>query len=266
MSFSTTDYADRRRFCPKAKDVQHVNARRRMCDRPFFIGDWKDAVFINYEVDAGWLQSVVPFPLDLREGRAYVSLVAFTMSDFWHAWLGRWTRWLLWPFAVQRFLNVRTYVKVGDEAGIFFLTEFVSSPFSLPLGYLAYGLPYHLAKVVYWQSPGDGVFHGLVASPFGDENLAYQAELVEAENYRQSEPGSLKEFLLERYVAFTSFGNSSRKFRIRHKVWLAVDLDLEMIDDSLMTRRFPFLDRGRIASAYHTPGVFDVWMGKPERV
>ena len=266
MSFSITDYADRRRFCPKAKGVEHVNARRRMCDRPLFIGDWKDAVFINYEVDAGWLQSVVPFPLDLREGRAYVSLVAFTMSDFWHAKQGRWTRWLLWPFAVQRFLNVRTYVKVGDEDGIFFLTEFVSSPFSLPLGYLAYGLPYHLAKIEYRQSSEDEVFSGLVTSPFDSASLAYQAERVEAESYRQSEPGSLKEFLLERYVAFTSFGNSRRKFRIRHKAWLAVDLDLEVIDDSLMTRRFPFLEGANTVSAYHTPGVFDVWMGKPKRV
>ena len=37
------------------------------------------ALFIHFEVDAERLQRDVPFPLDLRDGKAYVSLVAFTM-------------------------------------------------------------------------------------------------------------------------------------------------------------------------------------------
>src|SRR5262245_45936984 len=54
-------------------------ARRRLLSRraePLFFADWDRALFIHYEVDAAALQRAVPFALDLREGRAYVSLVA----------------------------------------------------------------------------------------------------------------------------------------------------------------------------------------------
>ena len=53
----------------------------------------------------------VPFPLDLHEGRAFVSLVAFTMRDLAPRRGGRWTSWLLRPIATHEFLNVRTYVR-----------------------------------------------------------------------------------------------------------------------------------------------------------
>ena len=58
-------------------------ARRRLPSlpgEPLFYSDWLRAVFIHYEVDAKRLQPFVPFPLDLRFGRAYVSTVAFTMQ------------------------------------------------------------------------------------------------------------------------------------------------------------------------------------------
>ncbi len=48
---------------------------------PLFLGDWVTAVFIHYAVDAGVLQQEVPFELDLFEGRAFVSLVAFSMRE-----------------------------------------------------------------------------------------------------------------------------------------------------------------------------------------
>ena len=58
-------------------------ARRRLLSRraePLFFADWNRAVFVHYEVDPRALQRDVPFPLDLCKGRAYVSLVAFTMQ------------------------------------------------------------------------------------------------------------------------------------------------------------------------------------------
>ncbi len=48
---------------------------------PLFLAGWERVLFIHFEVDAAVLQRDVPFPLDLRDGKAYVSLVAFTMRD-----------------------------------------------------------------------------------------------------------------------------------------------------------------------------------------
>ena len=72
---------------PTAVALTHVPsaaARQRMLasrGEPLFIAGWRRALMIHFEVEPEALQRAVPFPLDLRNGRAYVSLVAFTMCD-----------------------------------------------------------------------------------------------------------------------------------------------------------------------------------------
>src|SRR5256885_11671180 len=77
---------------------------------PLFLADWDRVLMIHYEVDPSELQRVVPFDLDLRDGRAYVSAVAFTMTGMRPRFGGRWLAWLTKPIATHDFLNVRTYV------------------------------------------------------------------------------------------------------------------------------------------------------------
>ena len=58
---------------------------------PLFLGDWVRALFIHYEVEPEILQREVPFELDLWNGRAFASLVAFTMQRLrlgFGGWLG----------------------------------------------------------------------------------------------------------------------------------------------------------------------------------
>jgi hypothetical protein len=63
----------------------HVAARRRMVEHEqggWFRSDWLNAAFVHLEVDAEALQRITPFEIDRFQGRAYVSLVAFTMRRF----------------------------------------------------------------------------------------------------------------------------------------------------------------------------------------
>src|SRR5689334_8162859 len=85
--------------------------------RPLFFGDWTRALFIHYEVNAAELQQEVPFELDLWNGRAFVSLVAFTMERLRPRFWGKFGAWLFHPIATTRYLNVRTYVRRGNEIG-----------------------------------------------------------------------------------------------------------------------------------------------------
>ena len=58
-------------------------ARRRMLasrGEPLVIAGWRRALMIHFEVEPEALQRAVPFPLDLRNGRAHVSLVASTVA------------------------------------------------------------------------------------------------------------------------------------------------------------------------------------------
>ncbi len=47
---------------------------------PLFLARWDRTVFIHYEAEPASLQRCVPFALDLHRGRAFVSIVAFTMQ------------------------------------------------------------------------------------------------------------------------------------------------------------------------------------------
>src|SRR3569833_3455611 len=89
-------------------------ARQRLLSikgEPLLLADWLRPVFIHYEVPTALLQRDVPFELDLRHGKAYVSLVAFTMRRM-RPFRGRvLTAWLLKPIANNDFLHVRTYVR-----------------------------------------------------------------------------------------------------------------------------------------------------------
>src|SRR6185436_17826029 len=130
---------------------------------PLFFADWQRPVFLHYEVDASALQREVPFPLDLREGRAYVSLVAFTMHRMRLRFGGRLGEWLCKPVATHTFLNARTYVRHQDESGIFFLREWLSSPLCVWLGPLTFGLPYRLGRMTYRHDQEVRTFSGTVA-------------------------------------------------------------------------------------------------------
>ncbi|HEY6168615.1 MAG TPA: DUF2071 domain-containing protein, partial [Verrucomicrobiae bacterium] len=57
-------------------------ARARLLSRPgepLFACEWGRVLMLHFETDPRALQRAVPFELDLRDGRAFVSLVAFTM-------------------------------------------------------------------------------------------------------------------------------------------------------------------------------------------
>ena len=107
---------------------------------PMFYARWDRAVFFHYTTDPASLQPDVPFELDLRDGRAFVSIVAFTLLGMRPRIGGRFGEWLLRPIANHEFLNVRTYVRHGDEPGIYFLAEWLSNPLSVRLG-PRYALP-----------------------------------------------------------------------------------------------------------------------------
>jgi len=134
------------------RTTSNDEARRRMLairGEPMFYARWDRAVFIHYEADPAALQLDVPFELDLRQGRAFVSIVAFTLSRMRPRIGGRLGEWLFKPIATHEFLNVRTYVRHRGEPGIYFLAEWLSNPLSVHLGPRTFGLPYKFGRLIY---------------------------------------------------------------------------------------------------------------------
>lgn len=80
--------------------------------------EWNDALFLHFRVDKKNLWELVPaeIELDTFQGKTYVSVVCFRMEQI---------RPIHLPAVgfLSNFyeINVRTYVKKGDKAGVYFL-------------------------------------------------------------------------------------------------------------------------------------------------
>lgn len=243
-------------------------ARRRMLSikgEPLFFADWLDAVFIHYKVPPAELQPHVPFPLDLFHGDAYVSLVAFTMRGMRPCLGGRFSEWLFKPIATNDYLNVRTYVRHRGEAGIYFLREWMNNPFSVRLGPITFGLPYHFGEFNYQNHPETGCLRGSVREKIHGPTFAYEATIPEL-HLDPCQAGSLDSFLLERYTAFTAHMKTRRFFRIWHRPWAQQSIPISITDNSLLANAFPWFADAVLAGGNYSPGAHDVWMGRPHKI
>lgn len=240
-------------------------ARRRMLalpGEPMFYARWDRAVFIHYAADAAVLQRDVPFELDLRDGRAFVSIVAFTLVRMRPRIGGRLGEWLFKPIATHEFLNVRTYVRHRGEPGIYFLAEWLSNPLSVHLGPRTFGLPYKFGRLIYDHSRVRGDIRGTVEAREG--RLTYQGD-VAGSSLTPTEIGSLTEFMLERYTAFTHQRNRARFFRVWHSPWEQAPADIKVTADTIIASTGRWWKTAERVGANYSPGA-EVWMGRPHRI
>ncbi|HTX22926.1 MAG TPA: DUF2071 domain-containing protein [Candidatus Aquilonibacter sp.] len=229
---------------------------------PLFFAGWERALFFHYEIEPAILQRELPFELDLRDGKAFVSLVAFTMRDMKPRLGGRLGAWLFKPISTHSFLNARTYVQHDGESGICFLTEWLSSRLSVALGPPVYGLPYRFAKIDYRHEHETNHLRGEVKAPKRAGQFVYEARLESGNEFFPCEAGSLEEFLLERYTAFNWRGKSRRFFRVWHPPWPQMPAQVSVGYDSLLTATFPWFENARLVGANYSPGFHEVWMGR----
>jgi uncharacterized protein YqjF (DUF2071 family) len=238
---------------------------------PLLFADWERALMLHYEVAPEKLQPFVPFPLDVRDGKAYVSLVAFTMRDMRPRHGGKLAALAFKPIATHGFLNVRTYVKHHGESGIYFLAEWLPNKLAVLLGRPVFGLPYRLGKLDYRHHHERGRLRGSVIPRrskginTGTAALRYRATLPTHPRFCPAEPGSLTEFLMERYTAFTTWLGWKRCFRIWHEPWPQCEVEAVIEDDSLMSLTGDWAKHARFIGANYSPGLRDVWMSRPAR-
>lgn len=237
--------------------------RERMMEEggPLFTADWDRTLMLHYEVAPEALQPFVPFALDVREGMAHVSLVAFTMRDMTPRRGGRLGALMFRPLATHEFLNLRVYVRHGGEAGIYFLAEWLPNRLSVLLGRPVFGLPYRRGSLSYEHRHEDGDIRGEVRAHGETAALRYEGRIGGA--FEAAAAGSLTEHLMERYTAFTEWRGWRRRFRVWHAPWRQCAAEVEIQENSLMTLTGAWAASARFIGAHYSPGLVGVWMGRP---
>lgn len=234
--------------------------------RPAFIADWGEATFVHFAVEPRRLQRSVPFELDLFDGEAYVSLVAFTMRHMRPARLDSLLgELLLRPIMPCRFLNVRTYVRSGGGDGIYFLGEWLSHWVNIPFGPLLYGLPYHPGRLSFERNE-EARSTEIDVRGLGGGRLALRTECDPAAPLAPAAPGSLDAFLLERYSAYTVRRGKPLVFRVEHESWLQTAANVSLDETSLLGAGGDSVFHARLAGGHFTPGAFGVKMGAPHKL
>ncbi len=232
---------------------------------PFLFADWEQVMFLHFVVAPEVLQPLVPAPLelDLFQGTACLTLVALTMRDFRPGRPG-FAGCLLRPISQQRFLNLRTYVRLGNEPGALFLWGWLSRPWRAHLPSELFSLPYNFASMEYDHRAHAGKFHGLVAE--GTKRFTYTATASPGIARLQCAPHSLAEFAMERYSGFFCRKHEALVFRTWHPSWTQIPTNASIEDDSLITSKFPWFKKAIFNSANFAEGFEHVWLGRAHKL
>lgn len=182
--------------------------------RPFLTAAWRRLILAQYPVSPDQLAPVMPRGCepDLWEGRAYVSLVAFEFLDC-RVFGARWPGHVNFPE-----VNLRFYVRRGDQRGVSFVREYVPRRAIELIARVAYNEPYTRARMRAEVDPNaQGLTIRHTLRKRGGESVI-EAKVGEVEGVPG--PGTLGDHFINQEWGFgrTRRGGAS-VYRVVHPPW-----------------------------------------------
>jgi uncharacterized protein YqjF (DUF2071 family) len=194
---------------------------------PFLTAVWSNVCLLTYTVPPSLLTRRLPLGLELdtRDGQAFVSAVAF---QFLH------TRVLGVPWPGYRNfaeLNLRFYVRYGNERGVVFVREFVPQRLVAWLARTIYNEPY-------LATPLSGSIHETSGELTATYRLSWQGRdytirVAGSKPAKRPAEDSVEHFFKEHHWGFgVTRGGQPLRYRVDHPVWdvypvQSYDLDLD---------------------------------------
>lgn len=177
---------------------------------------WHDLLFAHWPLDVPQVRERVPaaFELDLFEGRAWLGVVPFRMTNV----APRAVPALPWVSAFPE-LNVRTYVRVGDRTGVYFFSLDAANPVAVGVARVLVHLPYFKADMECVERDG-WIHYRSERSRAGEPAAEFQGRYRSTAAPQPRAAGTLEHFLTERYCLFTTDA-SGRPYTldIHHPPW-----------------------------------------------
>jgi uncharacterized protein len=173
---------------------------------------WHDLLFAHWPIPPDVVRGRVPaeLPLDLFDGKAWIGVVPFHMSDVRPRWVP--------PLpGLSRFpeMNVRTYVTIDNKPGVYF---FSLDATNLPAVWAArtfYYLPYFHAKMHVRVSGHEVTYTSRRNTGAAELQMQYRP----VRPVRQTQRSSLEHWLTERYCLYTVHKGTTYRCEIHHRPW-----------------------------------------------
>lgn len=161
---------------------------------------WHDLLFAHWPVDASALARIVPagLEIDTFDGAAWLGVVPFRMTGV----RLRGTPALPGPGAFAE-LNVRTYVRAGGRAGVWFFSLDAASRVAVRAARRLFHLPYFDAAMS-CRAEGDDIAYASRRTHRGARGAELAARYGPAGGEVRARPGSLEHWLTERYCLFAA--------------------------------------------------------------
>lgn len=182
--------------------------------------EWNDALFLHYLVPEKLLNPLIPkgLELDLFEGKAWVSVVAFRMENIR-------PRGLPAISLVSTFfeINVRTYVSKGKKSGVYFLNIEAQKALSAFISRQLSGLPYEKSRITSSGINNIRVFDSLNFSK--DFSLEAHFEIGRKKYFKTT----LDVWLTERYSLYLEQKGKLYRYEIHHAEWEITEVFLKRL-------------------------------------
>jgi uncharacterized protein YqjF (DUF2071 family) len=199
---------------------------------PVMHQQWSDLLFLHQPVPVEVLRRLVPesLTIDTFEDQAWATLIPFAITG---------TRPFGTPEAMgMGFLetNLRTYVRSPDgEPGVFFFSLEASSWLAVAGARIAYALPYFPARMeCHKQDDGATIRYRTARQLGGSAEL--EATWQIGPPVGVAAPGTLDQFLVERYILFAPRRGHLLRARVRHQPYPLCRVTVGSVRETLFAR------------------------------
>lgn len=187
---------------------------------------WGRLLFMHWPVAPETIQSQIPdgLAIDTFDGQAWIAITPFMM------WNIRPTGLPLLPLLSEaNELNVRTYVTYRGVPGVWFFSLDINHRLAAVMARLFFHLPYFAAEIEMTQQDHTTEFRLI-----RNEQARFRGRWLFSGQIFPAEPGSLEQFLVERYCLYTQRAGKLYRARIWHEPWPLQRADLDFYESNMI--------------------------------
>jgi uncharacterized protein YqjF (DUF2071 family) len=213
--------------------------------------NWYNLLFAHWPVPVKALRRLVPEELNIQEfgGTSWVGAVPFRMTGVMRSPFPD----LPWVSAFPE-LNLRLYVERDGKPGIWFLSLDASNPLAVWAARRFFHLPYWWAKMEF-VFKDDGAYELRSEYSGKNRNVKFKATYRPVSERYIAQPGSLEQFLVERYCLYAkSPAGSLYRAEVHHSPWPLQQAEGTVYADQLLEAQ-GLSTKGEIPLLHYSPGV-----------